>query len=516
VSRPLPLVSVVTPSLNQGRYLEATIRSVMEQDYPRIEHIVVDGGSTDETLDILRRHEQVRWVSEPDRGQAHALNKGFALARGDVLGWINADDVYLPGAIAAAVEVLRDSGCALVHGGWSQIDENGAVLHEIQPVPFDYRLQLEVRNGVAQPGVLFTREALEAVGGIDESYRYAMDYDLWLKIGARFEVRHVDRILAAYRLHPESKTVAEAEGFWPETWRAARSHGARLRSPLYLDWYLPRARPWLFRVVIGWRLLRRGDLRGLASRVRARLPRGTRLQAADALARRRRRAAARRLYGEFIGKGDLCFDVGANVGNRTEVFLALGAVVVAVEPQVDCAAELRRRFGANGRLTVVESALGAEPGTAELLVAQYDTVATLSSTWVERVRAAGRFRFDWTGGPRVPVTTLDALVDRFGVPVFCKIDVEGYEAEVLGGLSRPLPALSFEYTPEHLEAAIACLDRLEQLGMNSFALSAGESLGLGSWMDRARIQRALEDAPRDGRFFGDVYARSVRAPDHRP
>src|SRR5438309_5772154 len=124
----LPLVSVVTPSLNQGAYIEETIRSVLDQDYPRIEHIVVDGGSTDGTLEILRRYPHLTWVSEPDGGQADAVNKGFRLAEGEIFGWLNADDLYLPGTISAAVAVLRETGCGLVHGGWRQIDEEGKTI----------------------------------------------------------------------------------------------------------------------------------------------------------------------------------------------------------------------------------------------------------------------------------------------------------------------------------------------------------------------------------------------------
>jgi glycosyltransferase involved in cell wall biosynthesis len=268
-----PLVSVVTPSLNQGAFIEAAIRSVLEQDYPNIEHIVVDGGSTDETLEVLRRYPHLTWVSEPDEGQADAVNKGFAMSHGEIFGWLNADDLYLPGAISAAVDVLRESGAALVHGGWRQIDESGETIRDVAPVPFDLEKQLNDRNAVAQPGALFTREAFEAVGGLDAGYRYAMDYELWLKLGARFEVCHVDRVLGAYRYHPDSKTVAAPLAFGPETVRASRRHGGRRFSPIYVDWYLPRHRPWLYRIVIGYRLLAARDFRGLAARVSRRLAR---------------------------------------------------------------------------------------------------------------------------------------------------------------------------------------------------------------------------------------------------
>lgn len=267
-----PLVSIVTPSLDQGRFIEDAIRSVMEQGYPRVEHIVVDGGSSDETLEILGRYPHLTWVSEPDDGQAAAINKGFRMAGGEIYGWLNADDFYLPGAIAAAVSVLRETGCALVHGGWRRVEEDGTVIRDVQVVPFDYHRQLEIVNVVCQPGSFFTRDAYWEVGGVDESYRYSMDYELWLKLGARFDVRHVDRIQAAYRYHDESKSVAEYDDFWPETLRASRAHGGRFFSRLYVDYYLPAQRPWLHRLLIGFRLLAARDVRGLARRLRRRIP----------------------------------------------------------------------------------------------------------------------------------------------------------------------------------------------------------------------------------------------------
>jgi glycosyltransferase involved in cell wall biosynthesis len=266
-----PLVSIVTPSLNQGGYIEEAIVSVLAQDYPRIEHVVVDGGSTDETVEILQRHSHLRWVSEPDEGQAAAINKGFRMARGEIFGWLNADDYYLPGAVAVAVGALRESDAALVHGGWRQIDERGELIRDVGVVPFDYRRELERANAVCQPGSFFTADAFWTVGGLDESYRYAMDYELWLKLGARFPVVEVERIQAAYRYHPRSKSTAEYDAFGPETLRASRSHGGRFFSPMYLDYYLPRRHPNLSRPVNALRLLKARKLRELGRRLSRRL-----------------------------------------------------------------------------------------------------------------------------------------------------------------------------------------------------------------------------------------------------
>jgi FkbM family methyltransferase len=222
---------------------------------------------------------------------------------------------------------------------------------------------------------------------------------------------------------------------------------------------------------------------------------------------RRRRARALTFYRRFVPNGGLAFDVGANLGDRTDLLLALGAGVVAVEPQAALADALRRRFG--DRIELVEAALGPEPGEAELLLASYHTLASLSPDWVDAVRASGRFaEFTWDEKVVVPMTTLDDLIARFGVPDFCKIDVEGFELEVLRGLSRPVPTLSFEFTFEQLESRLEAVRHLGGLGMTRFNFSMGESLelALGEWLDASGIEAYLRSLTASVDVFGDVYA----------
>jgi glycosyltransferase involved in cell wall biosynthesis len=264
----LPLVTVVTPCLNQARFLEEAVRSVLEQDYPRIEHIVVDGGSTDGSVEILRRYDHVRWISEQDKGQSDALRKGFALARGEIYGWLNADDMYLPGAVSAAVARLKSGVYGLVYGGYRVVHENGEAAFEIPAHPFDFEMLLDAKNFVPQPSAFFTREAYEAVSGVDARYHYAMDYDLWVRIGRRFQVGVIDGMLSCFRFQSESKSVTAADRFYPEMRKISRRNGGRFFSRMYLD-RLPQRRPALFKLVLVYRLLRRGDLRALARRERA-------------------------------------------------------------------------------------------------------------------------------------------------------------------------------------------------------------------------------------------------------
>jgi glycosyltransferase involved in cell wall biosynthesis len=253
----LPLVTVVTPCLNQARFVEEAVRSVREQDYPRIEHVVVDGGSTDGSLEILRRCDHIRLISEPDDGQADALRKGFALANGEIFGWLNADDAYLPGAVSAAVAKLRSGDFGLVYGGYRVVHENGETAFEVPPHPFDFETLLDAKNFVPQPSAFFTREAYEAVSGIDPRYHYAMDYDLWVRIGRRFNVGVIDGILSCFRFHTESKSVSAADSFYPEMRKISRRSGGRFFSRMYLD-RLPERRPVAFKLVLVYRRLRRG------------------------------------------------------------------------------------------------------------------------------------------------------------------------------------------------------------------------------------------------------------------
>ncbi len=247
-----PLVSIVTPSLNQARYVRQAIESVRTQDYPRIEHIVVDGGSTDGTIEILGEYDDLQWTSAPDRGQSHALNKGFELARGEVYGWLNADDAYLPGAIAAGVRALEQTGVGLVYADVERVNDDGLNPRRIRSRPdWDLWTEANLGCGIYSPSVFFTRTAYDAVGPLDESLHLTMDYDLWLRIGKRFGAHHVDEMWSLQRLHAAAKTNTHWDDFWPERLTVSRRHGGRLVSPLLVNRYVhsPRARHLVNRAV---------------------------------------------------------------------------------------------------------------------------------------------------------------------------------------------------------------------------------------------------------------------------
>jgi glycosyltransferase involved in cell wall biosynthesis len=237
----MTLVTIVTPSLDQGRYLRTAIESVRAQTYDPIEQIVLDGGSSDDTPEILRDYPELQWTSEPDRGQSHALIKGFARARGEIFGWLNADDAYEPHAVAAGVAALQASGAGLVYADVTRVDDDGVNPRRIRSRPeFDLWTELNLGCGIYSPAVFFTRAAYEAVGGLDERLHMTMDYDLWLRIGKRFPVRHVDDIWGVHRLHDQAKTFRNDP--WPERLAVSRRHGGRRVSPLAVSRYVRQPR----------------------------------------------------------------------------------------------------------------------------------------------------------------------------------------------------------------------------------------------------------------------------------
>ena len=222
-------VSVVTPCFNPGRHLGATIESVLSQDYPHIEYLVMDGGSTDGTLDLLRSFgDRVRWISQPDRGQADAINRGFSRTAGEVLAWLNADDTYAPGAVRAAVEFLAENpSVAMVYGNADFIDANGNLIGPCAHVePFNRHRLIHYSDFIVQPAAFFRRSAFESVGGVDADLHWTMDYDLWLKLAERHTIQYLPRVLANYRWLGGSKTASGGWNRLDEIRSVLRRHGA--------------------------------------------------------------------------------------------------------------------------------------------------------------------------------------------------------------------------------------------------------------------------------------------------
>jgi FkbM family methyltransferase len=213
-------------------------------------------------------------------------------------------------------------------------------------------------------------------------------------------------------------------------------------------------------------------------------------------------------YSQFISPGDLCFDIGANAGNRTKIFLKLGAKVIAVEPQLPCVNRLFTIFGKNKNLQIITKALGAKEGEAEFLISDVDVISSLSHDWIETVKKSGRFGDNsWDKKETVQLTTMDTLIERYGIPTFIKIDVEGYEFEVFKGLTRPVHTISFEFTPEFLENTFNCISYLEALGDIRLNYSLGETMALSSqeWLTSTKIKNILEGFRSNTQLFGDIY-----------
>lgn len=245
INRPSSTVSIVTPSYNQGTFIRETIESVLGQEGDfNLDYIVVDGASTDISVEIIRRYGALvdggnwpvrcrgiryRWISEEDKGQSDAIIKGFGMAEGEILSWLNSDDTLLPGALSKVVErFLEVPSTGIIYGKVRYVDGKGHAVGEVDTGPTDHA-RLAVLNEICQPGAFFRRSEYDAAGGLDPSLHYVMDNDLWIRMTIRCEPIFLPEFLASYRLHGESKTAAKrhAVAFQRETIGILLRHYAR-------------------------------------------------------------------------------------------------------------------------------------------------------------------------------------------------------------------------------------------------------------------------------------------------
>ena len=254
-----PRISIITPSYNQGRYIEATILSVLNQEYPDLEHIIVDGGSTDDTLAVLSHYPHLTVISEPDHGQAEAVNKGLRRASGEIIGWLNSDDTYYPGALDGAAETIDPArGIYIAMGRCAYIDAAGEPTGSEHPSAFiSHQRTVEVWKGytIPNPAVFFHRTVYEACGGLDESLYLALDYDLFCRYTARFDITVVDRLWATYRLHQSAKSSEQSQGeLLEKTLVVSRRYWGKAGSWL---WWRYQISFWLYGGFLGIASLKR-------------------------------------------------------------------------------------------------------------------------------------------------------------------------------------------------------------------------------------------------------------------
>jgi glycosyltransferase involved in cell wall biosynthesis len=236
------LVSVVTPSFNQAAFLEKTMLSVLDQEGVEIEYIVVDGGSTDGSVEIIEKYagRLAWWVSEKDRGQTDAINKGFSRARGDVLAWLNSDDIFHPGAVKAAAGFLAASpDVGMVYGDASFIDAEGRVIGRFPAAQTDYRRLRQGYVHIPQQASFFRADLWRRVGPLDPSFYFAMDYDLWVRLARISELIYLPgQVWASFRLHGAGKTIHADDRCWPEMLRVHRRDGGSSLSIFYARYLL--------------------------------------------------------------------------------------------------------------------------------------------------------------------------------------------------------------------------------------------------------------------------------------
>jgi len=247
------LISIVTPSYNQVRYLEATIQSVLCQEGVDFEYIIIDGGSDDGSVELIEKHSRhlAYWVSEKDHGQTDAINKGFAIAKGDILAWLNSDDTYEPGALRQAVDYMtKHPEVGMVYGDCSYIDQDGKVIGCFPAAQTDYQRLRQGYVHIPQQASFFRADLWRKVGPLDPKFFFAMDYDLWVRLARISRLVYLPgRYWANFRLHGDAKTLTADDRCWPEMLKVHYRDGGSFFSPIVAKYYIRK----LVAPYINWR-----------------------------------------------------------------------------------------------------------------------------------------------------------------------------------------------------------------------------------------------------------------------
>jgi glycosyltransferase involved in cell wall biosynthesis len=233
----------VTPSYNQAKYLEKTIKSVLNQDYSNLEYIVIDGGSTDESVDIIKKYTErlSYWESKKDKGQTEAINKGFSKAKGQIFAWINSDDTYQPGAISEMVQfMIENPDVGMVYGDCNFIDADDNIIGKFNAAQTNFRRLEKGYVHIPQQAAFWRSDLHRKVSPLDESIYFAMDYDLWLRLANITKIMYYPRLWANFRLHEDAKTIAEDDRCWPDMVRIHYRDGGKWYAPIIWKYWIRR------------------------------------------------------------------------------------------------------------------------------------------------------------------------------------------------------------------------------------------------------------------------------------
>ena len=235
----MPLISIVTPSYNQGDYIEETILSVKNQDYQPFEHIIIDGGSTDNTVEILKKYPHLKWISEPDKGQSDAINKGFRRANGEIIGWLNSDDLYEPHTLPKVVKIFNENPeYDLIYSDCHIIDAESNKTGSVKSMDFDLNILINLDNFIHQPTVFFRNKIFD-VGVLDVNLHYCMDFDFWIRVSKKYTMNYIkNEIFASFRWAHGTKSVSQGDKMLNEFRYVSLKHGGKLISKKFISLYL--------------------------------------------------------------------------------------------------------------------------------------------------------------------------------------------------------------------------------------------------------------------------------------